>query len=832
MDLQTFKLITRPKVDQVPISDRVIDAVNQNGKEQNFTSLKFKDCKGNIFYDSDWIAGVDYEETSDDDDDAEVEPDDEPDENENDENNEDEDDSEDENEINQEQIADLRRSDRLEEASESNPTEVEDDEDGNEVDEVDDDNDVEDENETDESDDDDDDDDENDDEESEVADDDGVTTTVPDEEREIPNVRRSGRIRSAPTRMNLMLQRRKPNFGNPKKRENRKKKVTFKLDQEARIMRALLQLEACHNIFVQTNNDREIEYDYCLAAVIAMVMNKLNERHRTADVKANFGPQYPFQRGLKVFGEKGKKAALKELKQLHDRVCFTPIAVKDMDPIERKRAQEALLLLTEKRDGTIKGRAVYNGKKTRDWLSKEDTASPTVTLESSFVTGVIDAHENRNVMCADIPNAFIQTPMPWKERGERVMMKITGRLVDMMVEMDPDVYGPYVVFENGRKVIYVLVRRAIYGQLDASLQWYHKFRADLEKEGFVFNPYDPCVANKMVKGKQHTVLFHVDDLKSSHEYKSVNDEFAVWLQKMYGQHKDVEIHRGKKFAYLGMTLDYTVPGKFRVDMVDYVAAMLDEFPMEFKRTDRVTTPATENLFDQHQKGSKKALDKSKSECFHTTVAKGLFVSKRARPDIQLTVSHLCTRVKQPTVSDWDKLVRMMKYLNGTRRKVLTLSADNLRIIKWYVDASFAVHDDYKSHTGAVMTFGNGAVQSISRKQKLNTKASTEAELVGADDASVMILWTKLFMEHQGYQVDQNILYQDNESAILLEKNGRKSAGKRSRALNVRYFFLTDQVEQKNLIIEHCPTDNMWADYNTKPLQGQKFVIFRDKLLGD
>ena len=147
MDLQTFKLITRPKVDQVPISDRVIDAVNQKGQEQNFTLLKFKDRNGHIFYDSDWIAGVDYEETEDE------EPD-ENDENENDANNEYEDDSEDENEINQEQIANLRRSELLEETGESNPTKVEDDADGNDVNEADNDNDVEDENETDESNDD------------------------------------------------------------------------------------------------------------------------------------------------------------------------------------------------------------------------------------------------------------------------------------------------------------------------------------------------------------------------------------------------------------------------------------------------------------------------------------------------------------------------------------------------------------------------------------------------------------------------------------------------------------------------------------------------------
>ena len=165
----------------------------------------------------------------------------------------------------------------------------------------------------------------------------------------------------------------------------------------------------------------------------------------------------------------------------------------------------------------------------------------------------------------------------------------------------------------------------------------------------------------------------------------------------------------------------------------------------------------------------------------------------------------------------------MEYLNGTKELMLRLWADDLRVVKWYVDASFTVHPDYRSHTGAAMTLGEGAVIGLSKKQKLNTRSSTEAELVGADDAATMILWTGLFMEEQGYPLKKNILYQDNKSAILLETNGRRSAGKRSRALNVRYFFLTDQVEKENISIEYCPTDEMWADYMTKPLQGEKFI---------
>jgi hypothetical protein len=145
------------------------------------------------------------------------------------------------------------------------------------------------------------------------------------------------------------------------------------------------------------------------------------------------------------------------------------------------------------------------------------------------------------------------------------------------------------------------------------------------------------------------------------------------------------------------------------------------------------------------------------------------------------------------------------------------------VVKWYVDASFAVHPDFKSHTGTMMTQGKGAVQSIARQQKMNVQSSMEGELVAVDDAATMILQTKLFLEAQGYNADKNIVYQDNESAILLETNGKRSSGKQIRALNIRYFFVTDQVEKGNAQIEHCGTNNMAGDFFTKPLQGEKFL---------
>ena len=136
-----------------------------------------------------------------------------------------------------------------------------------------------------------------------------------------------------------------------------------------------------------------------------------------------------------------------------------------------------------------------------------------------------------------------------------------------------------------------------------------------------------------------------------------------------------------------------------------------------------------------------------------------------------------------------------------------------------------------SHTGGGLTLGKGFGINVSSKQKLNTRSSTESELVGADDMANMILWTGLFMEAQGYDIQQNILHQDNKSTILLLNNGKKSSSKRTRAINIRYFFLTDQIEKKRLEVQYCPTKEMWADYHTKPLQGPLGRDMRDRIMG-
>jgi hypothetical protein len=265
-------------------------------------------------------------------------------------------------------------------------------------------------------------------------------------------------------------------------------------------------------------------------------------------------------------------------------------------------------------------------------------------------------------------------------------------------------------------------------------------------------------------------------------------------------------------------------------MLDHIEDLIVAFEKaEPKGGGTKTSAAPENLFKIDEDCEK--LAPKKKEVFHHLVAKTLYVTKRARPDTCTAVAYLKTRVREPDKDDWTKMVHMMKYIRGTRKFPLILSANGSGILKWWVDASFAVHPNMRGHTGGGLSMGTGFPIVTSTKQKLNTRSSTETEVVGVDDCMPAMLWTRLFMEAQNYGVHESILYQDNKSSILLEKNGKSSSSKRTKHINVRYFFVTDRIEKRDLSLEWCPTEDMIGDFMTKPNQGALFKKFRDQIMG-
>ena len=128
-----------------------------------------------------------------------------------------------------------------------------------------------------------------------------------------------------------------------------------------------------------------------------------------------------------------------------------------------------------------------------------------------------------------------------------------------------------------------------------------------------------------------------------------------------------------------------------------------------------------------------------------------------------------------------------------------------------------MHEDMRSHTGGRVSFGRGILMGRSTKQKLNTTSSTESELVGAAEYLPNVVWLMNFLEHQGYKTKSSVLYQDNVSAIRLEKNGQRSSSRRTRHIDIKYFWVKDRLQHENIEVIYCPTDSMVADFFTKPL---------------
>ena len=199
--------------------------------------------------------------------------------------------------------------------------------------------------------------------------------------------------------------------------------------------------------------------------------------------------------------------------------------------------------------------------------------------------------------------------------------------------------------------------------------------------------------------------------------------------------------------------------------------------------------------------------------------------------METAIGFLCTRVSKSDEDDWLKLRRAIAYIKCTIDDVRVIGASSLIDIFTWIDAAYAVNPDMKSQTGGAISLGVGVLHAKSSKQKLNVKSSTEAELVGNSEYLPYNLWLLNFMSMQGYTIKNNVLYQDNQSTILMLKNGRNSCTGNSRHIHIRYFFVKDRVDKKEIKIEYCPSLDMLADFFAKPLQSKLFLKFKEVLMG-
>ena len=482
-------------------------------------------------------------------------------------------------------------------------------------------------------------------------------------------------------------------------------------------------------------------------------------------------------------------------------------------------------LIKEKRCGKIKGRTCADGRPQRQLYERSETSSPTASSDAIILTLIINAMENRDMATANVAGAYLNADM-----DDYVLMRLEGEDVDLMCDVNP-AYRAYACrARNGKKTLFLRLAKALYGCVKSAFLWYELFLSTLKQLGFKLNPYDLCVANAHIKGAQCTIVWYVDDNKISHIDSSVVSDVIQRIEERFGK---MTVTRGDEHEFLGMRIVLNKAQKTaQITMTSYLQEAIAESGMDISR--RTATPGTHTLFEIRDDAL--PLMRTQAETFRCIVCKLLYVGIRARTDILTTLSYLTTRLSKPNTHDYKKLKRLLEYLNGTMDLPRICHSSSAPMGPIPCILGWTRRTQHTPTCGAIRegSCRSSLVDSYVRKsskQKLNTKSSTEAELIGVSDYLPNTIWAMNFMAAQGVPCKLSTLAQDNQSAIKLAKNGRMSAGHKSRHINIRHFWITDHLKSEGITVHHCPTENMLADFLTKPLQGSLFRKFRAFLLG-
>lgn len=518
------------------------------------------------------------------------------------------------------------------------------------------------------------------------------------------------------------------------------------------------------------------------------------------------------KKGLRDYGELADASILSELEQLVVTTgALRPIKRDDYDRIDVKRAIRSHMFLKVKEDAAgnfekLKSRLVGDGSQ-QDASLFPNKSSPTAKLESIMTCLALSAKENLHCMAIDITGAYLEADWPTGPGSTKQLIWLEKTMADILIKKFPQ-YREFVE-SDGR--ILLLATKALYGCVESSRLWFELLTKKLKEMGFKSTMIDPCVMYKYINGNRVTIIIYVDDLLVT---SCMLDDLTWVLDTLRSSFTKVTGNTGMKdFSYLGMRVRLST-GKAWLTMDAYENNMLALVPdiKTFKY------PADVHVFDIRD--SSIPLNTTETSDFHTMVAKLLYYSMRVKPQIQVPVSFLCTRVRSPTNDDLMKLLHVLGYIKRTRGKGLMLCiGDKIKLTGW-IDAAFGCHHDGKSHTGVVIMIGNACIYSRSVRQKMVTKDSTEAELVGCTDQVCHVMSASEFVTELGYKIPVPELMQDNTSTIHMMTTG--SGKDRTRHLRVRKFLMKQKLDAGEVTIHYCPTLDMIADLLSKAKVGKGF----------
>ena len=565
----------------------------------------------------------------------------------------------------------------------------------------------------------------------------------------------------------------------------------------------------------------ESDHQYGTRSSRSHFIEERSLRKKVKKEMAEYGYHVSYNKGLKTRPEATELSADKEIEKLARLNLGVGVHEYTLGEAQRKGIMNTFMFMKDKYDASgnfseYKGRLVGDGRsQDRNYLKEVygSTSSPTALPGSVMLVVGLVAQRKMTVETADVASAFIRNQL-----DDETYIRLSPAMTSKWIKYKPE----DVQYVSTKGDLVLKLSKSLYGCVQSPLLWYRNVDGFLKKEGFKRSSKDHCVYTKYDDGELTIVVTYVDDFMIASDSPSRCKYYGDLVESQY---TEVTRHRGSSLDYIGMNMDINHDiGRVELSMIGFVEEVLALMP----RTRSATSPAGEGLF--HISGGP-LLSPQKSKLFYSVVYMLLYLAKRARPDILLPVQFLTCRVTKSTEEDFIKLQRVTNYMHCSRDLKLRFNFGECVDLICYVDASHAVHDDYKSHTGVVLSInGRSMVHTRSTKQSTNGMSSTESELIAVSDALPQIIFVKEFLEEILNCNVPSVLMQDNTSTMKLIEAG-KPLSERTRHINIRFFYIHQYVMDGILKIEYCPTKSMRADGFTKPLQGKDFIEFRDYILG-
>jgi hypothetical protein len=446
---------------------------------------------------------------------------------------------------------------------------------------------------------------------------------------------------------------------------------------------------------------------------------------------------------------------------------------------------------------------------------KRDISSPTLDHHALLLyLSTLMRIEGIEFSTADFPGAYLASDI-----DEEIYMIINANHVRILLQDEEFRFLRDFVRADG--TILTQIQKGIYGLKQAGKLWNDKLIKILEEFGLKQLDSHECIFKMVLdNGKVLYVAAYVDDIMIATNDPSARIALINYLKKDF---PDIEANVSNKQSFLGMAIEFDYVNKrIMYDNKQYIQELCAKYNIK---------DGSKYTYDRNFLN-----DSSNKTMIDTTDYKSLimslfYVAKRTRPEILFPVSYLATFASKPEQSHYDKGIMILRYLFKTINYKLIHRCRGQARLNAYIDASYAIHNDAKSHTGSLIFDNRNLIDASSTKHQHMNKSSTDAEVSGVHNkVNALESLRNLAIDLTGIE-DPIIVYQDNKSAIHLMNEGT-SVSNKAKHMKVRYFYVKEKVDDKILHLQYKSTKEMVADLLTKPLFGEQFAEFVAHIYND